>query len=133
MPSRFVDIQGRLTLNKETIVPRFLVLYRGGDAKKLSPKENDVLFKKWNKYMAKLAKSGALQDGGPVQSSAATQLVGNARSIKEKRAGNTVSFVGGYSILEGWNMKAVQNLSKTCPHLTMMDGTIEIVPILAMP
>ena len=30
-------------------------------------------------------------------------------------------------------MKAIQTLSKTCPHLTMMDGTIEIVPILAMP
>ena len=30
-------------------------------------------------------------------------------------------------------MKAIQNLSKTCPHLTMMDGTIEIVPILALP
>lgn len=114
-------------------MPRFLVLYRGGDAKKLSPKENDVLFKKWQEYMAKLAKSGALQDGGPVQSSAATQLIGKARSIKEKRAGNAATFVGGYSILEGRNMKAVQNLSKTCPHLTMMDGTIEIVPILAMP
>ena len=124
---------GSLILNKETIVPKFLVLYRGGDAKGLSPKENDVLFKKWQKYMEKLAKSGALQDGGPVQSSAATQLVGKARSIKEKRAGNAVSFVGGYSILEGKNMKAIQNLSKTCPHLTMMDGTIDIVPILAMP
>jgi len=124
---------GSLIFNKEIIVPKFLVLYRGGDAKKLSPKENDVLFKKWKKYMEKLAKSGALQDGGPVQSSAATQLVGKARSIKEKRAGNTASFVGGYSILEGKNMKAIQNLSKTCPHLTMMDGTIEIVPILAMP
>ena len=112
---------------------RFLVLYRGGDAKKLSPKENDVLFKKWRKYMEKLAGSGALQEGGPVQSSAATQLVGKAHNIKEKRAGTTTSFVGGYSILEGKNMKAIQNLSKTCPHLTMMDGTIEIVPILAMP
>ena len=72
---------GSLILNKEIIVPKFLVLYRGGDAKGLSPKENDVLFKKWQKYMEKLAKSGALQDGGPVQSSAATQLVGKARSL----------------------------------------------------
>ena len=100
IPSRFVGILGSLIFNKETIFPKFLVLCRGGDAKKLSPKENDVLFKKWQKYMEKLAKSGALQDGGPVQSSAATQLVGKARSIKEKRAGNTTSFVGGYSILE---------------------------------
>ena len=30
-------------------------------------------------------------------------------------------------------MRAIQTLSKTCSHLTMMDGTIEIVPILAMP
>ena len=112
---------------------RFLVLYRGGDAKKLSPKENEVLFKKWQQYMNKLAKSGALRDGAPLQSSAATQLVGKAREIKERRAGSSTSFVGGYCILEGKSMKAVQNLSKTCPHLTMMDATIEILPILEMP
>ena len=112
---------------------RFLVLYRGGDASKLSPKENETLFKKWGLYMEKLVKSGALKDGGPVQSSAATQLVGKAREIKEKRAGNRASFVGGYCILEGKSMKAIQRLSRTCPHLTMMDGTIEIIPVLEMP
>jgi hypothetical protein len=30
-------------------------------------------------------------------------------------------------------MKAIQTLSKTGPHLTMADGTIEILPILDMP
>jgi len=49
-----------------SIVPNFLVLYRGGDGSKLSPAAN-------------------------------------------------------------------QALSKTCPHLTVADGTIEIVPILDMP
>ena len=82
-------------------MPRFLVLYRGGDAKNLSPKDNDLLFKRWQKYMEKLAGSGALRDGGPVQSSAATQLVGKARQLREKRAGSSTSFVGGYCILEG--------------------------------
>ena len=42
---------------------RFLVLYRGGDGSKLSPKENETLMKKWGKYMEKLATSGALKDG----------------------------------------------------------------------
>ena len=111
---------------------RFLVLYRGGDAKKLSPRENETLFKKWGQYMEKLAKSGALRDGAAVQSSAATQLVGKAREIKETRAGNHSSFVGGYCVLEGKSMKAIQNLSRTCPHLTMMNGTIEIIPVMEM-
>ena len=114
-------------------MPRFLVLYRGGDASKLTPKQNETLYKKWGQYMEKLNKSGAMKDGAPLQSSAATQLVGKAKQVKEKRAGNHTSFVGGYSILEGKDMKAVQTLSKTCPHLTMMDGTIEISPILEMP
>ena len=30
-------------------------------------------------------------------------------------------------------MKAIQTLSNTGPHLTMADGTIEILPILDMP
>ena len=111
---------------------RFLVLYRGGDSSKLSPKENDTLMKKWGQHMEKLAKAGALKDGAPVQSSAATQLVGKARTLKERRAGSASSFVGGYCVLEGKNMKAIQTLSKTCPHVTMMDGTIEILPIMEM-
>ena len=36
----------------------------------------------------------------------------------------------GYCLLEGKSMKALQRLSKTCPHLTMMDGTIEIIPVI---
>ena len=83
--------------------------------------------------MEKLGKSGALQDGARVKSSAATQLIGKAKKLKEKRAGNLASFVGGYCILEGKSMRAIQKLSKTCPHLTVMDGTIEIFPMVEMP
>ena len=78
-------------------------------------------------------KAGAFRDGAPVQSSAATQLVGKAKAIKEKRAGNRNSYVGGYYVLEGKNMKAIQTLSKSCPHLTVMNGTIEILPVMEMP
>ena len=118
------NIQRRFALS------RFLVLYRGGDASKLSPKENEILSKKWSLYREKLVKAGALKEGGRVQSSAATQLVGKAREIKEKRVGNHASFVDGYCLLEGKSMQALQRLSKTCPHLTMMDGTIEIIPVI---
>ena len=112
---------------------KFLVLYRGGDASKLTPKQNDVLMQKWGQYMEKLGKAGALVDGAAVLSSAAVQIVGKAKAIKEKRAGNHASFVGGYCILQGKSSKGIQRLSKTCPHLTMMDGTIEIIPVLEMP
>ena len=112
---------------------KFLVLYRGGDGSKLSPEQNDTLMKKWGQYLEKLVKAGALVDGAPVQSSAATQIVGKAKVIKETRAGNHASFVGGYCILRGKSIKGIQRLSKTCPHLTMMDGTIEIVPIMETP
>ena len=61
---------------------KFLVLYRGGDGSKLSPKENERLMKKWGTYMEKLVKSGAFVDGAPVQSSAATQIVGKAKAVK---------------------------------------------------
>jgi len=112
---------------------KFLVLYRGGDASKLSPKQMESLNKKWTQYMEKLRRSGAMLDGAAVQSSAAAQLVGKAKTLKEKRAGNHASFVGGYCILEGKSIKAIQRLSKTCPHLTVMDGTIEILPVMEMP
>ena len=36
-------------------------------------------------------------------------------------------------ILQGKSSKGIQRLSKTCPHLTMMDGTIEIIPLMQMP
>ena len=49
-----------------------------------------------------------------------------AKAIKEKRAGNRTSFVGGYCILQGKSSKGIQRLSRTCPHLTMMDGTIDV-------
>ncbi len=83
--------------------------------------------------MEKLGKGRALVDGAPVQSSAAVQIVGKAKAIKEKRAGNRTSFVGGYCILQGKSSKGIQRLSKTCPHLTMMDGTIEMIPLMEMP
>ena len=112
---------------------KFLVLYRGGDGSKLTPQQNDTLMQKWGQYMEKLGKAGALVDGAAVQSSAAVQIVGKAKTIKEKRAGNQASFVGGYCILQGKSSKGIQRLSKTCPHLTMMDGTIEIIPLVKMP
>ena len=112
---------------------KFLVLYRGGDGSKLTPKQNESLMTKWGQYMEKLGKAGALVDGAAVQSSAATQIVGKAKVIKAKRAGTLTSFVGGYCILQGKSIKGIQRLSKTCPHLTIMDGTIEIIPILGMP
>ncbi len=42
---------------------RFLVLYRGGDASKLTPNENDALMKKWGKYMRFLSGIGAALAG----------------------------------------------------------------------
>ena len=111
---------------------KFLVLYRGGDGSKLTPQQSDTLTQKWGQYMEKLGKAGALVDGAAVQSSAAVQIVGKAKTIKEKRAGNQASFVGGYCILQGKSSKGIQRLSKTCPHVTMMDGTIEIIPLVEM-
>ena len=111
---------------------KFLVLYRGGDGSKLTPQQTDTLMQKWGQYMEKLGKAGALVDGAAVQSSAAVQIVGKAKAIKEKRAGNHASFVGGYCILQGKSSKSIQRLSKTCPHLTLMDGTIEIIPLMEM-
>lgn len=111
---------------------KFLVLYRGGDASQLSPAKHKTLMEKWGQYMQKLGASGALKDGASLQSSAATQIVGKAKTIKAKRAGNAASYVGGYCVLEGKNIKSIQSLSKTCPHLTLMDGTIEIIPIMDM-
>ncbi len=112
---------------------KFLVLYRGGDGSKLTPKQNSTLMQKWGQYMEKLGKAGALVDGAAVQSSAAVQIVGKPKTIREKRAGNHASFVGGYCILQGKSSKGIQRLSKTCPHLTLMDGTIEIIPLMEMP
>ena len=83
--------------------------------------------------MEKLGASGALVDGAPVQSSAAVHLKGKAKEIREKRVGSKATFVGGYCILQGKSSKDIQRLSKSCPHLTMMDGTIEIIPLMAMP
>jgi hypothetical protein len=59
--------------------------------------------------------------------------VGKTKTVKAKRAGNHASYVGGYCILEAKTIKGVQRLSLTCPHLTVMDGTIEIIPLMAMP
>ena len=59
---------------------KFLVLYRGGDATQLSPKQHETLMKKWGAYMEKLGKSGALKDGAAVQSSAATHTSPIART-----------------------------------------------------
>ncbi len=111
---------------------KFLVLYRGGDASHLTPKQNESLMKKWGKYMQKLGAAGALVDGAAVQSSAAVQIVGKAKEIKGKRAGSKTTFVGGYCVLQGKSIKGIQRISRTCPHLTMMDGTIEIIPIMEM-
>jgi hypothetical protein len=44
--------------------------------------------KKWVQDMERLAKTGAFKGGGPVQSFAATQLVGKAKALKAKYAGN---------------------------------------------
>ncbi len=112
---------------------KFLVLYRGGDATQLSPKQYESLMKKWGQHMEKLAKAGVLKDGAPLQSSGATQIVGKAKAIKNKRSGSKATYVGGYCVMEAKSMKAIQTLSKTCPHLSMLDGTIEIIPAMEMP
>ena len=56
--------------------------------------------------------------------------VSSPSRVRDVVVGNHASFVDGYCLLEGKSMKALQRLSKTCPHLTMMDGTIEIIPVI---
>jgi len=60
-------------------------------------------------------------------------MVGKAKEIRARRSGNQARDAGGYGLLEGKTMKAIQTLAKTCPHLTVMDGTIEIISIVEMP
>jgi hypothetical protein len=48
--------------------------------------------------------------------------------------GSKLSPAANQALMKKWDQyKAIQTLSKTCPHLTVADGTIEILPLLDMP
>lgn len=105
-------------------MPQFLFTYHGG-RKPETPEEGQKGMNAWKKWVANLGEA-LINPGTPVGKTKV--LTKNGVS-----ADPSPHPIMGFSIVEADNMEAALDLLKDCPHLHMMDGTLEISEMMQMP
>lgn len=110
----------------------FLYLFRGGDARRArqSPEEMQAHMEKWGVWMQKLAETGHLSDGKPLETSG--KVVAKAGDvITDGPFAEGSEVVGGYLIVKATDLDHAVELSRECP-IFEHDGTTEVREITPM-
>jgi hypothetical protein len=108
---------------------KFLVLYKAPTTafeqmKKATPEQQKAGMDAWMAWSQKAG--GSIVDMG-------APLGKSLRVTKGGGASPTTNDFGGYSILQGESKEALAETLKDHPHFMMMDGSIEIVELMAIP
>ncbi len=105
-------------------MPQFIFTYHGGN-KPDSPAEGQKNMEDWKKWAAGLG-SALINPGTPV---------GITKVLTKDGISNQLSPqpIAGFSILEADPMEQALELLKDCPHIHLMDGTLEVSEMIEMP
>ncbi len=105
-------------------MPKFIFTYHGGN-KPETPEQGQKNMEDWKKWAAELG-SALINPGTPV---GATKVL-NKHGISGEPSPHPIA---GYSILEANSMEEALELLKDCPHIHLMDGTLEVSEMMEMP
>ncbi|HUS95341.1 MAG TPA: YciI family protein [Hyphomicrobiaceae bacterium] len=104
-------------------MPNFMFAYHGG-GKPESPEAGAALMAKWNAWLDGLG-DAAIDPGNPVGQSYTV----SASGVTNDGGANPLM---GFSIIKADTLEAALAIAKTCPHLEMSTGTIEVAEMIEM-
>lgn len=109
----------------------YLLLMRGGDARmaELSEEETAAHMQEWGAYMGKLAESGNLTGGLPLNRDG--RLVSSDGVSEEMVLSDKGEYIGGYLFCKANDYDHAVELAKDCP-IFKMGGTIEVREAMPM-
>jgi len=109
----------------------YLLLLRGGiPMADKTEAENKAEMEAWGAYMGKLAQSGKMSGGLPLQSGGKT--VSASGTTPEAVTSAKEGIVGGYLIVKADSLDEAAAIAKDCPHIANK-GNIEVREIAPMP
>ena len=106
---------------------KFMLLFRGGNFRSLSPQEMQIHMQRWFSWMDSLQTKGILVGSEPLQP-IGRQINGKNKTITNGPFIESKEMIGGYTIINATDLDEAVEISKGCPILEM-DGNVEVRPI----
>lgn len=105
-------------------MPQFIFTYHGGE-KPQTPEAGKEGMEKWKTWAAGLG-AALINPGTPV---GITKVL-TREGVSSEPSPHPIA---GFSIIEADSMEAALEMLKDCPHIHMMNGTLEISEMMQMP
>ena len=106
----------------------FLLLFRGGDDKRISAQQSPEKFqqhmRKWKSWMENLGKKGKFIAGQPLAREGSV-IRGHTKVVTDGPFVEGKEMVGGYLMVKANDLREAVELSKDCP-IFEYDGTVEV-------
>jgi len=104
-------------------MPNFIFAYHGGE-KPDSPEEGAKMMEQWKAWVSGLG-DAAVEPGNPV---------GMSKTVSQDGVADNggADPLMGYSVIKADNIEAAAGLAKDCPHVSLIQGSIEVAEIKEM-
>lgn len=100
---------------RDTLMPKYLFIYRGGRAgKQLTPEEIQAMMNKWGAWIGKFMASGHMVDGGDGLLPGG-KVVKPGGLVSDGPFPETKELVGGYSIIKAKDYDEAVSVAVSCP------------------
>jgi len=109
---------------------RFMLLFRGGNFRGLSPELMQHHMQGWIQWMESMRSRNILLASEPLES-AGKQVTGKGKMIVDGPFAESKEIVGGFSIILAENLDEALEISRGCP-IFELDGTVEVRPVRDM-
>ena len=104
-------------------MPKFVFAYHGGKTN-MTPEEGQEMMTKWRDWVVGLG--AAMVDPGHAVGKSITV---SPSGVAQDGGANPIS---GVSVVEAASLEAATDMAKACPHITLVEGSIEIAPVMDM-
>ncbi|KCZ56980.1 hypothetical protein HY29_07500 [Hyphomonas beringensis] len=104
-------------------MPKFVFAYHGGNTD-MTPEAGQAMMTQWRNWVAGLG--AAMVDPGHAVGESITI---SPSGVAQDGGANPIS---GVSVVEAASLEAATEMARVCPHITLVEGSIEIAPVLDM-
>jgi hypothetical protein len=105
-------------------MPNFIYIFRGGNARTMSPQEMQDHMAKWGAWIGQLSQKTQYKGGDPLAEGGRV-ISGTKRAVTDGPFGETKDLVGGYVLITAADLDSAVELARGCP-IFETDGSLEV-------
>ena len=110
----------------------FVYLYRSGVRTSRSPEQAQQEMQRWMTWLKDLAEKGHVKDPGHPLERSGKLVTGKARTVTDGPFAEAKDVVGGYTLVQANDLAQATSLAAGCPIFDLLDGTVEVRPVMKM-